>query len=87
MENNDVGTLLQRDGRATETTQENTLWLYYCVVTSNTVITVLAAVWNKADTVEEKKKKNAVKTRQLLLHILVMWLQNWVITDALLFAV
>lgn len=47
---------------------------------------VLAAVWDKVDTVEEKKQ-NAVKTRQLLLHILVMWLQNWVITDALLFAV
>lgn len=56
MENNDVGTPLRRDGRATETTQENALWLCYCVVTSNTVITVLAVVWNKVDTAEEKRR-------------------------------
>lgn len=85
MENNDVGTLLHRDGRASEIAQENAFWLRYCVVMSN--IIVLAALRNKVDTVQEKKKKNAVKTRQLMLHILVMWLQNWVITDALLFAV
>lgn len=54
VENNDVGTLLRRDGRAMEERQmqENALWLCYCVVT---VITVLAAVWNKVDTVEGKK--------------------------------
>lgn len=57
VENNDAGTLLQRDGRATEATREEALWLWYCVVRSNTVIIVLAAVWNKVDTVEENAEE------------------------------